>query len=598
MKFEYLLEDLLNEATPQEIYQKFYSDIPEQTFRRIISGDPQTIIQDNEIKRIGKFAKLLLKLFKENKLKLEDLPKAKEYLGHVYKRNVSLDINKINGIDDIYDIIKKYILQNSPELTNIINQLPKEEYQLKHDGGKWLIFVPLTEKASCYLGVNTQWCTTWGLQSLNKDYRDRTSHFSKHNNQGPLYIIINKENPSDKYQFHFETKQYMNPADKRINIQGFFDENEEITKFFFPSIYADQIPTEFEMVNMKVLSEEKSNLLMNRITSKTDNELVIAIVGKNLDNVKEMIKGDGLTDIEYNDNIIEFSFKRLPYELSDYSDSFRFFEGSLRNSYDEVYGDLESSYEDNWEEELLRVFESFYNENKVKIKQELNILNFETFKTQTYENFYENEKIQRVYLYKSAELTEQEYSSNADNILNGIKKYVSFESSYYNGELVSVPIIQLIKYLIHKNITTISDIGEVLGEYLSYNDVETSYDGIYDYERKYPSYEEIKYDVDDFFDRTYFDNDDLGPKCLELRNKFNDVLNRVFKSQYVFDNEQVYVKILSPKIDCDKGTVAIEYKNKNNGESYNGDVKIENLASYVTNYKLFENYIKFKKIIL
>ncbi len=125
MKFEYLLEDLLNEATPQEIYQKFYSDIPEQTFRRIISGDPQTIIQDNEIKRIGKFAKLLLKLFKENKLKLEDLPKAKEYLSHVYKRNVSLDINKINGIDDIYDIIKKYILQDSPELTNIINQLPK-----------------------------------------------------------------------------------------------------------------------------------------------------------------------------------------------------------------------------------------------------------------------------------------------------------------------------------------------------------------------------------------------------------------------------------------------------------------------------------------
>ena len=88
MKFKYLLEDLLNEASPQEIYKQYYSDIPEPTFIKIVSSDPQSVVNQGIVKRIGKYSKLFLKLFKESKLKLEDLPKGKEYLDHVYKRNI------------------------------------------------------------------------------------------------------------------------------------------------------------------------------------------------------------------------------------------------------------------------------------------------------------------------------------------------------------------------------------------------------------------------------------------------------------------------------------------------------------------------------
>jgi hypothetical protein len=58
------------------------------------------------------------------------------------------------------------------------------------------------------------------------------------------------------------------------------------------------------------------------------------------------------------------------------------------------------------------------------------------------------------------------------------------------------------------------------------------------------------------------------------------------------------VKILNSQVDCEDGSIEIEYKNKDTGKKYTGSVKIDNLVSYLTNYQLFENYISFKKNIL
>jgi hypothetical protein len=49
--------------------------------------------------------------------------------------------------------------------------------------------------------------------------------------------------------------------------------------------------------------------------------------------------------------------------------------------------------------------------------------------------------------------------------------------------------------------------------------------------------------------------------------------------------------------------VKIEYTNKDTGETYGGwrdskdGVKVDNLVSLLTNYKLFESYSKFRKLI-
>jgi hypothetical protein len=71
MKFREIIKGLLNEATPDEIYIKYYSDIDPTTFYRIVTLDPKTQTSFNKITRIGKYAKVLLKLHKLNQLKSE-----------------------------------------------------------------------------------------------------------------------------------------------------------------------------------------------------------------------------------------------------------------------------------------------------------------------------------------------------------------------------------------------------------------------------------------------------------------------------------------------------------------------------------------------
>ena len=80
MKFKDILYDLILEAAPEEIYQKYYSDVERPLFIRVISLDPATKIEgEDNIKRIGKYSKLLIKMFKEGNLKTEDFPKVKDY---------------------------------------------------------------------------------------------------------------------------------------------------------------------------------------------------------------------------------------------------------------------------------------------------------------------------------------------------------------------------------------------------------------------------------------------------------------------------------------------------------------------------------------
>ena len=88
MNFKTLLESLITEATPQEIYDKFYKDIPIDIFKEIIGSDPQTVVSPDGIVRIGKYSKMLLNLYKKKNLKLEDIGAWSDYLGYIYKHQI------------------------------------------------------------------------------------------------------------------------------------------------------------------------------------------------------------------------------------------------------------------------------------------------------------------------------------------------------------------------------------------------------------------------------------------------------------------------------------------------------------------------------
>ena len=64
------------------------------------------------------------------------------------------------------------------------------------------------------------------LQEVVNNYYD---HYSK---QGPLYIMVNKKDQADKYQFHFESNQYMDKEDRNVNLPTFLNERPELKEFF------------------------------------------------------------------------------------------------------------------------------------------------------------------------------------------------------------------------------------------------------------------------------------------------------------------------------------------------------------------------------
>lgn len=153
-------------------------------------------------------------------IKIEDIPKYKNYLS-VFKRNKNKyplkDINMIKDQNTLNDFIKVSRDISDAEGEDISSQKgvsKADKYaQLKiGDVGGYEIFkFPKGSKdlygASCDLGSGTAWCTATGQTD---------SWFNSYISDGPIYVIINKSDPKDKYQFHYESAQFMDKDDVNI----------------------------------------------------------------------------------------------------------------------------------------------------------------------------------------------------------------------------------------------------------------------------------------------------------------------------------------------------------------------------------------------
>ena len=136
--FEQLLdEDILNEASVADIKSKYYSDIADDVFNQIVSSDPKTVVRDGEVMKVGKYSKLLLSMYRQGNLKLEDLPKANEYLEIVYKRQIPLNANLAN-LAELYELVKPYMLNDGEtNLSVLVDYLDSSQYEMVMDGEGW-----------------------------------------------------------------------------------------------------------------------------------------------------------------------------------------------------------------------------------------------------------------------------------------------------------------------------------------------------------------------------------------------------------------------------------------------------------------------------
>lgn len=141
------------------------------------------------------------------------------------------DFMRYKSISEFYDVVDQL-----PDPDSEIEQQKISAVQLPpHNGWRYvygsmdeqgritsdvLVIQPLDQYSAYWWakeypkkGVTNRWCTAW---------EGDNSRFSYYNRQGPLYIIIpaKRNDDNEKYQFHFETKQFMDFQDHQIGEDG------------------------------------------------------------------------------------------------------------------------------------------------------------------------------------------------------------------------------------------------------------------------------------------------------------------------------------------------------------------------------------------
>lgn len=208
-----LLEEiiLLEAMSLDQIYTAHYSEgkrkeVPEDVFYNIANADP-TKGDDT----MGDYTDWMIRLYRKGDLKKEDLPKATEYLKafHKFKKRIEKkDIGQYKSLSELGDAVQSYI-DNPDQATSKsdeIRRIKARGAELVYEDEKWVVIVPKTEEAAIYYGKGTKWCTA---------ATETKNYFNFYNNDGPLYININKQT-GEKFQFHFESSQFKDESDIQI----------------------------------------------------------------------------------------------------------------------------------------------------------------------------------------------------------------------------------------------------------------------------------------------------------------------------------------------------------------------------------------------
>lgn len=217
---------LLIEATTDEIYAKYYSDVPREEFDRIIAIDPT---YNKEQNRMGDFGKWLINIYKKGE-NLSDEQEIKDQL-LIFKRNKNKlpqekkDIFRLKSLKELIELNDEAEKANKSELQTKAEQHPGANFICKSD--KWEVYEPTTYEASKWLrGDDAVWCT---------GRHDDTSFWRSYTRDGGrLFIFINmdKDNAdrnSVKYQVAItadnRVREFRDARNNSVDFATFISDN-------------------------------------------------------------------------------------------------------------------------------------------------------------------------------------------------------------------------------------------------------------------------------------------------------------------------------------------------------------------------------------
>lgn len=222
----YLVEDIA-------AVKKQYSHVPEEDFDKIIRLDPTF---DENRDSVGKYGKWLLGLYKkDNPLNSDaDITKMLNLYDAAVKdrtKRIEKDTGKFRSISDMQIAIENAGEAELSDRQKLRQKQANKDYDIVFENGNWVIFVPNTWEADVNLGKGTRWCTSDSREEYGKHYYD--SYLKQ---GGKYYVVINKHDKHEKYQFHFESEQFMDSEDEEIDVAEFCNEN-RLSEFFMEEGY-------------------------------------------------------------------------------------------------------------------------------------------------------------------------------------------------------------------------------------------------------------------------------------------------------------------------------------------------------------------------
>ena len=211
MLSEAQMKDLILEAmSVDDIYQKYYSDIPEDVYRAVVTqADPTYNPQKPD--KMGVYTKWLLGMVRKGTFKPGDIKEAHNLLTvfNKFKNKLQVkDVTQLHNMRELYDVVKPFMgQQTNAEKKSTIKQ---NDVDVAFDDGKWLVIIPHTEEAAKLYGKGTKWCTA----------ADNDNMFDYYYEEGLLYILIDRQN-NRKYQVHIESEQFMDEQDNYVQTPRF-----------------------------------------------------------------------------------------------------------------------------------------------------------------------------------------------------------------------------------------------------------------------------------------------------------------------------------------------------------------------------------------
>ena len=185
-------------------FRRNYPVINDSALKSLFMADP-TFKRTNKGLYVGKYGVWIGNMYINGSIKPGDIPELKTALA-TYNKNKS-QLPQINDCKSLSELIE-WVKDLSDDFKPVRKQSDaKENLEKAYEDDEWVVYVPHSHAAARRGGEGTRWCT-----ASENDY-----YYNYYSKQGPLYINIRKSDGA-KFQFHFESSQFMNADDNHIRL--------------------------------------------------------------------------------------------------------------------------------------------------------------------------------------------------------------------------------------------------------------------------------------------------------------------------------------------------------------------------------------------